>query len=119
MRQPPPPPPEGGEGGEDATTVNVSPLEVTPLGDGLYTVTEFKPATAMSDAGIAAVSCVPETYVVVRFKLFHRTTDSETNPVPVTVSVKLVSPAVADEGVMVISTGSGIGEGIDANASAE
>ena len=36
-------------------------LEVPPPGEWLYTVTLAVPAVAMSDAGMAAVSCVGDT----------------------------------------------------------
>ena len=68
-------------------------LEVPPPGDGLNTVTGAIPAAAMSEAGMAAVSRVEETNVVVRFDPFQRTTDPVTKLVPLTVSVKV--PPVA------------------------
>src|SRR5689334_24126003 len=48
-------------------TVTVCAFEVPPPGVGLKTVTENVPAVAASVAGMAAVTCVGDTYVVVRF----------------------------------------------------
>ena len=42
-------------------TVKAWALEVPPPGEWLYTVTLAVPAVAMSEAGMAAVSCVGDT----------------------------------------------------------
>ena len=82
--------------------------EVPPPGVGLNTVTDAVPTVAISDAGIAAVSWVEETKVVVRSRLFHRTFEVETKPVPVTVRVKAGPPAVAELGERVVMAGTGL-----------
>ncbi len=51
--------------------VRVWAFEVPPPGTGLNTVICAVPAVAMSEAGIAAVNWVADTYVVVRFAPFH------------------------------------------------
>ena len=53
--------------------VKVRALDVPPPGAGLNTVTWAVPATAISDAGMAAVNRVADTYVVGRFAPFHCT----------------------------------------------
>src|SRR6267378_1536476 len=62
----------------------------------------------MSAPGIAAVSCVAETYVVVRLVPFQRTTEPEMKFVPVTVSVNPGPPVVADAGVSPVVVGTGL-----------
>jgi hypothetical protein len=69
-------------------------FEVPPPGAALNTVTWAVPAVAMSDAGIATVNRVAETYVVVRLAPFHHTAEPLTKPVPLTVSVNAAPPAV-------------------------
>jgi hypothetical protein len=91
-----------------ALMVNVFAEEVPPPGVGLTTVTLAVPADAMSVAGIAAVSCEAETYVVVRANPFHRTDELEIKPVPVTVRVKAGPPAVAELGERVVMVGTGL-----------
>ena len=59
-----------------------------PPGAGLKTVIDTVPAVAVSEGPIVALSCVAETKVVVRLLPPHFTTDAETKPVPLTVSVK-------------------------------
>jgi hypothetical protein len=54
-----------------ALIVKVWALEVPPPGAGVNTVTVAVPAVTMSEAVIAAVNWVEETYVVVRFAPFH------------------------------------------------
>src|SRR2546428_12265582 len=68
-------------------TTKLTELDVPPPGGGLNTVTRAIPAMATSVAGIAALNCVAETYVVARSCPFHRTTEPVTKFVPVTVSV--------------------------------
>ena len=74
--------------GTGLPTMNDTVFERPPPGVGLNTVTFAVPAVVISAAVIAAVSWVPLTYVVVRLKPFHCTTELLTNPVPLTVSVK-------------------------------
>ena len=74
-----------------ALIVKVRALDTAP--PGFRTVTEALPATAISAAGIAAVSWVALTKVVVRFAPFQRTTEPLTKLLPFTVSVKAGPPA--------------------------
>ncbi len=74
----------------------------------MKTVTCVVPAVAMSVAGIAAVSCVEETNVVVRFAPFQRTTEALTKLLPFTVNVKAAPPAVAEVGLMPVVAGTGL-----------
>jgi hypothetical protein len=62
----------------------------------------------MSDAGIAAVTRVPETNVVVRSAPFQRTTELETYPLPLTVSVNAGPPLLAEIGLMLFIFGVGL-----------
>jgi hypothetical protein len=88
--------------------VKVSAFDVPPPGGGLTTVTEALPTAAMSAAVIAAVSCVALTNVVARALPFQFTTDDDTNPVPVTVSVKSGLPTVVLVGDNDVNTGTGV-----------
>ncbi len=72
--------------------VKATALDVPPPGAGVNTVIWAVPAAAMSEAGIAALSRVAETYVVVRVAPVHWITESETKPVPFTVSVNAAPP---------------------------
>ena len=72
-----------------AMIVKVRALDTAP--PGFCTVTEALPAAAISAAGIAAVSWVALTKVVVRFAPFQRTTEPLTKLLPFTVSVKVGS----------------------------
>ena len=83
-------------------------MEVPPPGVGLKTVTLAVPVVAMSAARIEAVTCVEETYVVVRPEPFHLTTELEMKLVPLTVKVKAAPPAVADEGLRLVVVGTGL-----------
>ena len=94
--------------GAGLLTVNVRAEDVPPPGAGVNTVTCAVPAGAMSAAGIAAVSCVPLTNVVVRSVPFQRTTEPVTKFVPVTVSVKADPPTVALLGERELSPGTGL-----------
>jgi len=91
-----------------ALIVKVWLLEVPPPGAGVNTVTVAVPAVTMSAAVIAAVSCVADTYVVVRLVPFHRTTEPLTKLLPLTVSVKAAPPAFADKGLRLVVTGTGL-----------
>ncbi len=79
-----------GAGG--SVIVKLWALEVPPPGAGLNTVTLAVPAASMSEAGIAAVNRVDETYVVVRSVPFHWITELDLKPLPLTVSVKAALP---------------------------
>ena len=65
----------------------------------------------MSDAGMAAVSAVAETYVVVRFAPFQRTTELVTKSVPLTVNTKASPPAVVELWLRAAATGIGLPPG--------
>src|SRR5205823_3111959 len=89
-------------------TVNVCAAEVPPPGAGVMTVTEAVAVAAMSAAGIAAVSCVALTKVVVRAAPFHCTLAPLTKPLPVSVSVKPAPPTIALAGDSDVSVGAGL-----------
>ena len=74
----------------------------------MNTVTVLVPAVAMSAARIAAVSWVADTYVVVRLEPLHCTTEPLTNPLPLTVSVNAVPPAVPEAGLRLVVVGTGL-----------
>jgi hypothetical protein len=78
--------------------------EVPP---GFMTTTLAMPAAEIRFAGTAAVNCVALTNVVVSVVLFHFTRAPDTNPVPVTVSVKAGPVAVADDGLKLVIVGGG------------
>jgi hypothetical protein len=93
--------------GEGLLIVRVSALvEGTPL---VTTVTWAVPARAMSVAGIAAVTRVARTKVVVRLLPFHCTIDPVVNPDPFTVRVKAAPPAVREVGLMLVSVAASAG----------
>src|SRR5437762_9464052 len=87
---------------------NVRAADVPPPGAGVTTVTEAVPVAAMSAAGIAAVSCVALTKVVVRAAPFHCTVAPFTKPLPVSVSVKPAPPTIALAGDSEVSVGAGL-----------
>src|SRR5437870_1932470 len=89
-------------------TMNVSAFETPPPGEGLLTVTLAVPCVATSLAGIAAVSCVLLTNVVVRGAPFHCTLEPPTNPWPVTFSVNAPLPAAAELGLSEPTAGTGL-----------
>ena len=95
-------------GPETALIVNDRVLDVPPPGAGFVTFTVAVPAVAMSAAVIAAVNCVALTKVVVSAAPLNFTTDVDTNPVPLTVSVKAAPPAVALVGEREVSVGAGL-----------
>ncbi len=66
------------------------------------------PAVAIRAAGTAAVSWLALTNVVDSPEPFHRTADPETNPLPLTVSVKGGPPAVALAGIRDVRTRVGL-----------
>src|SRR5581483_1135545 len=89
--------------------VNAVTPEVPPPGAGLNTVTCAVPALAMSAETITACSWVALTNVVVRLDPFQFTTAPATKPVPFTVSVNAVPPAVplAGDSELIVGTGFG------------
>jgi hypothetical protein len=89
--------------GSGLLTVSDSVPVVEP--SGFITPTARLPAEAMSLAGIAAVSCVALTNVVVRFAPFTWTVDPLTKFEPLAVSVNAGPPAVAVLGEMLVSDG--------------
>ncbi len=94
--------------GNGLVMVKVAVLDVPPLGAGLKTVTFAVPAVATSLAGIAAVSWVLETKVVVRSLPFQRTTEPLTKFVPVMTRVNPPLPATAVAGLMTVIVGVGL-----------
>src|SRR6266404_5372508 len=94
--------------GPPALTGRLSAADVPPPGAAVVTVTLAMPATARSVAGIAAVSCVALTNVVVRVAPFHLTVLPLTKPVPVTVSVKAGPLTSALLGARPVSVGAGL-----------
>jgi hypothetical protein len=82
---------------------NVVAVDGVPL----VTVMLALPPLAISAAGIAAVTCVPLTNVVVCGAPFQFTTAPVRKFVPFTVSVKPLPPAVAEFGLRVVMVGVG------------
>src|SRR3954471_10874429 len=91
--------------------VNVCAFEVPPPGAALTTVTTELPTVSRSLAGMAALSWVELTNVVVRALLLKSTTEPEMKPEPFTVSVSAAPPAVLDAGEMALVTGAGFEAG--------
>jgi len=89
-------------------TVRVATFDVPPPGAGFVTVTLKVPAVPISEARIAAVTCVPLTTVVVREFPLKFTTAPLTKPVPFTVSVNAAPPAAAVLGESVVIVGAGL-----------
>ena len=94
--------------GAGLLTVNVTAVEVPPPGAGVKTVIDNKAPVARSEAGIAAVSCVPLTNVVVRFEPLTCTSEPLTKLLPLTVNVSALLPAVALLGEMLDKDGAGL-----------
>jgi len=94
--------------GPELLTARLSVAEVPPPGTGLFTEIERDPADAMSLAGIAAVTWVLLTKVVVRLEPFTFTTAPFTKFVPFAVRVKAEPPTVAVVGEMLVSVGAGL-----------
>jgi len=84
--------------------VKVSELELLPCS---LTVTLAVPATAIKFEATAAVNCVALTKVVTSAVPFQFTVAPDRKPVPLTVSVKAVPPAVAELGLILLMTGVG------------
>src|SRR5947208_3190810 len=83
-------------------------LATPPPGAGVNTVTGTVPMTARSVVASAAVNSVDDTNVVGRSVSFHRTTESGTKPLPVTVSMNPDDPAIAEAGTSPVVTGVGL-----------
>src|SRR3989337_95452 len=103
-------PPAVAEEGLRPVTVGAGPhttkfmaLETPP--SGLSTVTGTVAGAAMSAAVIVARNWVADTKVVERSEPFQRTFAPETKLLPSTVRVKAVPPAVAEEGLRLVTTG--------------
>ena len=71
----------------------------------MNTVTCAVPRTARSEAGIDARRRVAFVNVVTRSTPFHRTTDPDVNPLPLTVSVNAAPPTGRPAGESVLMTG--------------
>src|SRR5438874_12776892 len=91
--------------GAGLLTEKVCAAEVTPPGAGVTTVTEAVPVAARSAAGIAAVSCVALTKVVVRAAPFHCTLAPLHEPLPVRLIGKPAAPTIALAGDSAVSAG--------------
>src|SRR5258708_7171592 len=94
--------------GDGLVTLNVCAAEVPPPGAGVTTVTDAIAAVARSEAGMAAVSWVALTKVVVRAAPFQRTPEALTKLLPFTVSVNAAPPTLALEGESDVSDGAGV-----------
>jgi hypothetical protein len=89
-------------------TVKATEFDVPPPGVGLVTVTLKVPPVAMSEAGIAAVSCVALIKVVARVFPLNFTVELLTKFVPFTAKVNAPPPAVALVGERVVMVGKGL-----------
>jgi hypothetical protein len=76
-------------------TLKYITFEAPPPGAGFVTVMEAVPASAISEAGIAAVICKLLMKVVVRGLPFQFAVELETNPVPLIVRVNPALPGAA------------------------
>src|SRR5882724_6795831 len=94
--------------GRGLVIVSVTAAEVPPPGAELATVIETLPDEATSLAGIAAVSCVLLTNVVLRLEPFTRTREPETKLLPLRVSVNAPLPALTLDGEILESEGDGL-----------
>ena len=95
-------------GAETGLIVKDRTPDMPPPGAGFVTVTLAVPAVAISAAVIAAVTCVALMNVVVLAVPLNFTTEVDTNPVPLTVSVNAAPPAVALVGEIDVSVGAGL-----------
>ncbi len=86
-----------GTPGAEETTVKVAEVEVPP--PGFVAVIAYVPAVAKSVGDNTVVSCDDETNVVLRANPLMLTIDPDSNPLPLTVSVRLV-PATTEVGEM-------------------
>ena len=87
--------------------LTVKPCEVDVPTPGLLTVTESVPAVARFVAGMIAVSCVAETYVVLMAVPLTRTCELAVKKVPVSVMVVAAEPTSVEVGEMDVSVGAG------------
>jgi hypothetical protein len=94
--------------GGGSLIVNVKGADIPPPGVGLDTVITAVPAALTSAAVIAARKVILETKVVARAVPFHCTVEDDTKFVPVTVNVKLGSPANAEFGFSETAVGAGL-----------
>jgi hypothetical protein len=94
--------------GRGLLTTRVSAADAPPPGAGFTTETERVPAEAMSPTGMAAVSCVPLTKVVLRLEPFTCTADPFTKFEPFTVSVRAPLPATVVVGDKLEIDGTGL-----------
>ena len=94
--------------GAGLLTVNVTDVEVPPPGEGVKTVIDNRAPVAASDAGMAALSWVLLTNVVVRVEPLTCTTEPLTKLPPLTVSVNAPLPAVVLLGEMFDKDGAGL-----------
>ena len=86
--------------GGSAVTVNATAFDGPPPGGGLTTVTALIPPKASKEAGIAVVTCVELTKVVLGSGVpFQLTLEPELKLEPLAVSGKLAAPAAALDGV--------------------
>jgi hypothetical protein len=90
------------------TMVNTDAPDDPPPGAGELTVTLAVPAPAMSLAGTDAVSCASLMNVVVSAVPFQLTVEDATKPVPLTVSVNALPPAVVLAGARLLMAGTGL-----------
>ncbi len=84
--------------------------DVPPPGGGFCTATFALPVELRSDAGICAVSEVLDTYVEDSVAPFHSIIEAGMKLPPVTVTVSVELPAVAEFGVTPVSVGIGFGD---------
>ncbi len=89
-------------------TVNVIEVDVPPPGAGLKTVTSNFPKERRSLAGIAAVSWVELTNVVVLSEPFHLVTEEEIKLLPLRVKVNAGPSTAASVGDMLVNIGTGL-----------
>jgi hypothetical protein len=91
--------------GSGLFTVKTCEFEVPPPGAGLVTVMLNVPAVVRSLAGIAAITFILLTNVVVRGEPAKLTTEFDTKFVPFTVRVNATPPRVALAGEMLVVVG--------------
>jgi hypothetical protein len=95
--------------GLELATVKPRLLLVPPPGLGFWMATGKLPGAGTSLAGIAAVTWVEETKVVVRATPLKNSVEFDTKLVPVAISVNEALPATTDEGKSAVSVGTGFG----------
>src|SRR5262249_2732756 len=98
--------------GFTGATVSGRAADVPPPGAGVNTVMLGVPAAATSLAGMAPVSCVDETNVVVRLAPLTWTIEPLVKLEPVAVRGKAAPPADAVVGLVVDRNGAGVGAGV-------